>query len=166
MVAFDALRAPADGTGTITMTVTLLDWEAMPAILATGITVAHAPDSDSITAIGAIAPVDGGVFEVTLTAGLTEGNDRFIITADDGARSVVLMPNATLRTVASEADINGDGKVDSSDFFAFLQAFADGNLAVADLTGSVDPNSPDFGVPDGMLDALDLYYYLIVFDGS
>lgn len=165
-VAFDALRAPADGTGTITMTVTLLDWDASPATLASSLTVAHAPDSDGITTIGPVTPLGDGVFEVTLTAGTVQGNDRFVVTADDGIRPVVLMPEPTLRTVAQRADINGDGKVDADDFFAYLAAFANGDLAVADLTGSIDPGSPAFGVPDSQLDALDLYFYLLVFDGS
>lgn len=37
----------------------------------------------------------------------------------------------------------------------------------ADLTGSVDPNSPDFGVPDGTVDANDFFFYLGLFaDGD
>ena len=33
----------------------------------------------------------------------------------------------------------------------------------ADLSGSVDPNSPDFGVPDGIVDGVDFFYYLGLF---
>lgn len=165
-VAFDAMRAPADGQGIITMTVTLRDWDAAPAALATGLSVVHADNSDGIMTIGPVTALGNGVFEVQLTAGSTVGNDHFVITAQDGVRPVVLIPDPTLRTVSSDADLNGDGKVDRDDFDTFIQAFMDGNLAVADLTGSLDSNSPQFGVPDGMLDALDFFYYLLIFDGS
>jgi len=37
------------------------------------------------------------------------------------------------------------------------------NGCPADLTGSIDPNSPDFGVPDGIVDANDFFFYLGLF---
>jgi len=55
-----------------------------------------------------------------------------------------------------------DGIVDASDFFFYLDEFADGESS-ADLTGSLDPNSPDFGVPDGNIDANDFFFYLQLF---
>jgi len=39
-------------------------------------------------------------------------------------------------------------------------AIARASLCAADLTGSADPNSPDFGIPDGVLDATDFFFYL------
>lgn len=38
-----------------------------------------------------------------------------------------------------------------------------GNGCPADLTGSVDPNSPDYGVPDGIVDGNDFFFYLGLF---
>ncbi len=35
--------------------------------------------------------------------------------------------------------------------------------AAADLTGSSDPNDPNYGAPDGLLDAADFFYYLDLF---
>jgi len=35
-----------------------------------------------------------------------------------------------------------------------------GNDCPADLSGSSDPNNPAFGVPDGILDASDFFYYI------
>lgn len=39
----------------------------------------------------------------------------------------------------------------------------DHNPCPADLTTSSDPMDPDYGVPDGMLDAADFFYYLDAF---
>ncbi len=58
-----------------------------------------------------------------------------------------------------EADLDGDGDADSDDFFAYLSLFG-ANDTRADLTGSSDPHSRSYGVPDGNLDADDFFYYL------
>ncbi|MCC6285481.1 MAG: hypothetical protein IT439_09310 [Phycisphaerales bacterium] len=36
-------------------------------------------------------------------------------------------------------------------------------VCVGDLSGSSDPLGPAYGVPDGALDAADLFYYLDLF---
>lgn len=38
-----------------------------------------------------------------------------------------------------------------------------GNVGIADLSGGSDPNDPFYGMPDGVLDASDFFYYLDVF---
>lgn len=37
---------------------------------------------------------------------------------------------------------------------------------IADMTGSIDPNNPGFGVPDGTLDANDFFYFLFAFENN
>ena len=56
-----------------------------------------------------------------------------------------------------------DGAADASDFFYFLDQFTSGILAVADLSGSSDPNDPAYGSPDGFIDAADFFFYLDLF---
>ncbi|MEZ6234219.1 MAG: GC-type dockerin domain-anchored protein [Phycisphaerales bacterium] len=58
------------------------------------------------------------------------------------------------------ADQNGDGTLSNDDFFAYLSAYAAGDLAGADLTGSALPGVPGFGEPDGVLSGDDFFYYL------
>lgn len=56
-----------------------------------------------------------------------------------------------------------DGRIDSSDFFFYLDQFAAANLAIADMTTSADPNDPAYGTPDGVVDASDFFFYLDLF---
>ena len=56
-----------------------------------------------------------------------------------------------------------DDAVDSSDFFYFLDQFVASNASVADLTGSSDPNDPQYGIPDGSVDASDFFFFLDLF---
>ncbi len=42
----------------------------------------------------------------------------------------------------------------------------DGNTCEADLSGSSDPNDPGYGVPDGVVDASDFFYFLDQFVGG
>ncbi len=42
------------------------------------------------------------------------------------------------------ADLTGDGQADSDDFFAFLDAFASGDLGVCDIDGDGDCDADDF----------------------
>ncbi len=60
------------------------------------------------------------------------------------------------------ADLDGDGGTDADDFFAYLDLFAAGDPA-ADLTGSSDPTSRAYGVPNGTIDADDFFVYLDFF---
>jgi hypothetical protein len=57
----------------------------------------------------------------------------------------------------------GDGFVDATDFFYYLDQFVAGNLDVADLTASADPNHFGYGVPNGTIDSDDFFYYLDLF---
>ncbi|MCA9287281.1 MAG: right-handed parallel beta-helix repeat-containing protein [Phycisphaerales bacterium] len=78
-------------------------------------------------------------------------------------------------TACGEADISAsttwgtpgyripDGRVDSTDLFTYLDAFARGN-ASADLTRTIVPFDPYYGVPDGIISATDFYYYLIKYE--
>ncbi|MBX3364269.1 MAG: hypothetical protein KF866_05825 [Phycisphaeraceae bacterium] len=97
-----------------------------------------------------------------------------IVPSDSSPVSWVSDTN-TITVLRCPADISGssdpgsplygvpDGRIDSADFFYYLDQFVIGNVAVADLTGSSDPSSPNYGVPDGVVDASDFFFFLDVF---
>ncbi len=132
----------ADGRET-TMTVLLMDWQENAITKPTTISVEHAPGSDGRTTIGAITDLGGGAFEVVLGGASETGADAFRITADDGVRPVVLMPDPSLAVVPHPADIDIDGDVDAKDFFGYLDLFAAGD-ARADIDGDGDIDAEDF----------------------
>ena len=79
------------------MMVLLLDWRGMPIdVPITGIMVQHAPDSDSLAVIGAPTDNGNGTFDIALSTVATEGQDRFVVTVDDGIRPVTLMPDPSV----------------------------------------------------------------------
>lgn len=169
----DAVRSTAefkpdrlfgDGESAGAMRIELRDWRGETAT-AQELIVRHAAGSDGRSEIGAVEDLGGGVFEVTLAAGLEPGVDRFEVVAIGDGRPVTLMPEPRVRTIFGNADWNGDGEVDVNDFFAFLASFEAGEPR-ADLTGSLDPGSPEYGVPDGEIDVMDFFYFLDVFAGA
>jgi hypothetical protein len=101
----DAIRsqmgfAAASG-GVTTATVFLRDWQDQTVTAPiTSVTVAHAAESDGLSTIGPVVPLGGGLFSVTLTGSTATGVDRFVVTADDGIRPVILMPDPALQHVA------------------------------------------------------------------
>ncbi|MFG0327760.1 MAG: YncE family protein [Phycisphaerales bacterium JB037] len=58
---------------------------------------------------------------------------------------------------------NPDGDADGDDFFFYLDAFTNTQLATCDLTGSSDPNDPSYAIPDGDCDGDDFFFYLDLF---
>jgi hypothetical protein len=93
----DAIASEVDfdaaGPGSWLLEIQLRDWqgEPVPGGVAT-VEVVHAPESARVTSIGPVNDLGGGLFEVTLTEGGSQGVDVFHITADDGVRPVVLPP--------------------------------------------------------------------------
>jgi len=86
-----------DGSSTSQMDVQLLDIDGAPITASiSSFDVQQSADSDAVTSIG--TPVDngGGSYSTTLTAGVVAGVDLFLVTADDGVRPVILMPNPRL----------------------------------------------------------------------
>ncbi len=94
--------------------------------------------------------------DIDATVGASETLRVRFIATDDDIPSVV---EAAIDAIsyrgyaceACEADLDGDGDADADDFFAYLDAFADGDLAVCDVDG------------DGNCDADDFFGYLDVF---
>lgn len=64
-----------------------------------------------------------------------------------------------------DEEFHPDGIIDSLDFFAFNDAWSAADPD-ADLTGSSDPNDPDYGVPDSTVDSDDFFYYLDLFSAG
>lgn len=80
--------------------------------------------------------------------------------------------NDTFGTIFGDSNYNPrgdfdlDGDVDGTDLTAFNLLFPPTDPScpcLADLSGSIDPNSPDFGVPDGIVDGIDYNYFLTLF---
>lgn len=84
---------------------------------------------------------DGALFNAYLEA--HDGDDGYL---DDRVAISNFGPNFSL------FDANYDGVVDLAD--------APRSACRADLTGSSDPGDPRYGVPDGIADAADVFYYL------
>jgi hypothetical protein len=79
------------------MMISLQDWRGMPInVTITNIMVQHAPDSDNLAVIGTPTNNGDGTFDVALSPVATEGEDRFVITVDDGIRPVTLMPDPSV----------------------------------------------------------------------
>ncbi|MFQ5412839.1 MAG: DUF1028 domain-containing protein [Phycisphaerae bacterium] len=153
VVTVDPPSFPADGNGDATMTIHIRDWQDTPVDPTTvSVTVAHAPESDEVTAIGPVVDVGGGTFQVQLTGGDFVGTDRFLIRVVDGVRPVVLLPMPTLHAT-SAADFDGDGDVDRFDY-APLRACMTGpsgtpgdpDCAATDLDLDTDVDLGDVGV--------------------
>lgn len=88
------------------MRVDLRDWAGdLLGAGVTSFTVEHAPESDQFTTIGSINDLGDGSYEITLTESGPPGTDVFLITGDDGIRTVVLPPRrATLDQLLLFAD--------------------------------------------------------------
>ncbi len=96
-----------DGSSTALLEVELLDLNGAPiGVPLSSFTVVHAPSSDGVTTIGAPLDLGGGSYEVTIAAGTVAGVDRFRVTADDGLRPVILMPEPRL-PVGVPAEVSG-----------------------------------------------------------
>lgn len=59
-----------------------------------------------------------------------------------------------------------DYKVDSEDFFYYLEQWSNGNAAVADLTHTESNDDPGYGVPNGIIDQADWMYFLDMFNSG
>lgn len=138
--------------GRVVMTIELLDWAGDPiTIEPESVDVAHAPGSAGLSAIGEVAHLGGGVYEVVLT-GPAEGlgTDVLEVLVSDALRPVELMPKTVLEVVASPADFNMDGETDVLDLLEFFDLFSAGDLR-ADLTG------------DGLVDGDDAALFVAAF---
>lgn len=114
-----------DDTAVTTLTITLLDWQDQPITVdLAGLAVTHAPDSDGLSTIGEVADHGDGTYTVTLTAGTSAGVDRFLVTADDGVRPVILLPQPVLPYYAF-GDVDCDGRVNNFDIRPFVLALGD-----------------------------------------
>jgi hypothetical protein len=131
---------PADGESEAVLVVTLLDWQGEPVAESPGLTVEHAPESDSLSEIGEVTDLGGGQFSITVTAGTSPGADVLRVIADDGVRPVTLMPDVTLTLgPACAADCDGDGALSLFDFLCFVNRFNGGEPgADCDASGGLD----------------------------
>lgn len=134
VVAVDPPRLIAGQGGTATVTVELRDRDGDPITAAIGSVVAeHAPESGGQSLIGPVTDLGAGRYRFEVTAAPVPERARIRVTADDGVRPVVLMPDALVR-VTADPDFDGDGDVDGDDLAAFRTAYLAGE-ARADLNG-------------------------------
>jgi hypothetical protein len=144
-VAFEPPFIPPNGVSTTTMEIALLDWQGLPvSIPIQSVSVQHAPDSDGLSAIGAVTDTGGGTYSVTLTAGAAPGIDRFVVSVDDGARTTLLAPNPALQYFVL-GDLDGDGQVGVVDFLGLLALWGPcPDPCIADLDGDGVVSVVDF----------------------
>lgn len=119
----------------------------------------------------AIDPVTGlapsprlGGFELIRVSTAAEGSVGLfgeVSTEVGGVSRVVAGPSADV------ADALGrpwpDGVVDAADLVAFVTAFAQGDVRIADTADGSGRTAGDGGGPDGFLDAVDMVVFLTVF---
>lgn len=162
VVSEAALNAPglaADGTATATLQVTLRDWNLQPVSTPVAFSLRTHRGSQGEASLGAVTPLGNGMYEIEFIAGNISGLNRFDLVVDDGVRPVTLMPPLDVRLKDARGDFNADGFVDRLDLPAFIDAFVL-DSSRADLTGSSDPADTAYGMPDGQLDASDLFFLL------
>ncbi len=151
MVGFSRSVIPPNGVSTTTMTITLLDWQGLPVTAPIqSVTVQHASDSAGLSSIGPVTE-GAGTFTVELTSGTSPGIDRFVVTADDGIRPVLLAPNSTYEYFTA-GDIDGNGVVDVVDLLALLGTWGACPSPPAPCPGDLDG--------DGMVGVTDLLILL------
>ncbi|MEZ6242690.1 MAG: DUF1028 domain-containing protein [Phycisphaerales bacterium] len=133
------LIASGDGGGvggtTARVRVNLFDWRRVPVDLdASAFSVAHATGSDAVTQVQGVERVGPGRYDIVLEIGEQAGEDRLVVTVDDGVRPVTLMPSPVVRVLVAGADFDGDGVAGFGDVLAFILAFAAQDPS-ADLSG-------------------------------
>ncbi len=153
-VVYDPPSIPPDGSSTTLMTITLLDWGGLPIDVAIqSLTVEHAPDSAGLSTIGDGQDNGDGTFSVTLTAGTTNGVDRFVVTVNDGIGAVILMPNPALEYCTRPdclLDCNDNGIVDSCDIGDGFSQDCNDNLIPdeCDISAGTSDDCNFDGTPD------------------
>jgi hypothetical protein len=144
--SFDPPLIPANGVATTTISIALRDWRGEP--LEAGVeslTVEHAAGSAGLSGIGAVRDNGDGTYDVTLTAGVAAGVDRFDVVADDGVRPVELMPRPTFKYF-ERGDLDGSGAVDFDDLLDLLAQWGQCPKPPALCPGDLDGNgSVGFG---------------------
>lgn len=141
----------ADGESSVSMTVTLRDIDGEPLTEpVAGFSVEHADDSAGACTIGPVVNFGGGVYSITLEAGIDIGTDVFEIIADDGIHPAQISPPPTL-VVRLGGDVNADGAVDQSDLGLLLATYdlpADDPLfnIAADFDGDGLVTQADLGI--------------------
>ena len=108
------------------------------------VVVEHANGSAGLSTIGTVMDIGGGSFTVDLTSGAGPGVDQFVVTVDDGTRTVVLAPEPGFEYFEL-GDLDGDGTVGIGDFLALLAAWGPCPAqCIADLDGDGTVGILDF----------------------
>jgi hypothetical protein len=127
------------------MEVQLLDWQDLPiAVPVDEVTVGHAPGSAGLSLIGPVTDQGGGLYSVMLTAGVSTGIDRFVVTVQEPARATILAPDPHFEYF-TPGDIDGDGSVGIVDFLTLLALWGPcPGPCPADLDGDGSVGITDF----------------------
>lgn len=131
------------------------------------LSASHAPPSDRV-----VADFNGdGLPDVAaLNGDFTQSGPVILLNQGGGVLSVALFVNIgnDMATNLSALDADADGLTDLvvhqwSPFSSQSWVYRNTTMpptCPADLTGSSNPNNPGYGVPDGIVDASDFFYYL------
>lgn len=149
----------------------LLDTNASPAVAPNGYgAVVKATTADS-TLMRAITGGSNFISQSELSAhfgfGAQSEIERLVVEWPNGRvtrlTGVAIDQTLTIRycpaDMSSDVRGQGDGVIEPRDFFYFLDQFV-ARDGVVDMTGSANPDSPDYGHPDGVIDADDFFYFL------
>lgn len=126
---------PESGDSEARLRLAVRDWRRVPVSLGVGaIGVEHAPRSDAAATIVGVEKVGDNLFDIVLRTNGAPGHDELVVTVDDGAGPVRVMPNAAIDLLDADADFDADGSAGYADILAFLAAFVAQDPA-ADLDG-------------------------------
>jgi hypothetical protein len=130
-------------TQTGVMTIQLRDWQGQAiSVPISSVVVTRDPHGDGVVNVESITSQGGGAYSVGLSCGQYPGVDRLIITVDEGARRVVLMPEPVVLVDRCRVDFDGDGDIgtdaDIQAFFACLGGNCCAHCETADYNGDGD----------------------------
>ena len=101
-------------------------------------------------------------YSMSTTAGFSAPAGQFLEQAGGGANTHTITMDTAAEGVFTGTLTIASNAPDQPSFVVTLMGEVTG-ACLADLTGSADPNSPAFGVPDGIVDANDFFFYLGLF---
>lgn len=116
----------------------------------------NAPNQDSMPV--RISGDDGASW--TMLEDVSTNANAWVVRTSRVSDFVTPSPTVRLRFVARDEDAGSIVEAGVDDLAMLLRGC---RYSPADLTGSNDPNDPGFGIPDGLIDAADFFFFLDLF---